>query len=195
MDKARAERARVHAAVSVASVAAAVAAVVAAGAAGPGADVEGARMETALASATQLLASHCVEIAELAGADHDQVAFAVEAAVDVQSPGDLLTLTAATAMALRGATTLRHRAQREARSRAAVAPYETKAGSYRADVWCTEGALLKRSRKGALHWKQVAGDINSKSQVIVKLKSKHIGGAFSKKKKGVVYGVYDDIPA
>lgn len=196
VDKARAERARVHAAVSVASVAAAVAAVASAGAAIPELeDMDGARMESALASATQLLASHCVEIAELAGADHDQVASAVEAAVDVRSPGDLLTLTAAAATALRGAAAMRHRAQREARSRAAVAPYE-KAGSCRsADVWCKEGALLKRSRRGALHWKQVAVYINKKSQVMVKLKSKHIGGAFSKKKKGVVYGVYDDIPA
>jgi len=40
----------------------------------------------------------------------------------------------------------------------------------------------------------VAVYINSKSQVIVKLKSKHIGGAFSKR-KGVMYGVYDDIRA
>ncbi|KAG2652811.1 hypothetical protein PVAP13_1NG381500 [Panicum virgatum] len=115
---------------------------------GAGAPSLRTRVETALASMTQLQASHCFEIAELAGADHDLVAFAVEAAVDVQSPSDLMTLTAATAMALRGATTLRHRAQREASSRAAVAPYETKAGSYRTDVWCTEGALLKRSRKG-----------------------------------------------
>ncbi|CAL4967911.1 unnamed protein product [Urochloa decumbens] len=206
VDKARAERARVHAAVSVASVAAAVAAVAAAAAGSgatalPGANYDAdeggaSRMEAALASATQLLASHCVEIAELAGADHDQVASAVEAAVDVRSPGDLLTLTAAAATALRGATAMRHRAQREARSRAAVAPYEKAgSGSYRADVWCKEGALLKRNRKGALHWKQVCVYINSKSQVMVKLKSKHIGGAFSKKKKGVVYGVYDDIPA
>ncbi|XP_066319090.1 VAN3-binding protein-like [Miscanthus floridulus] len=196
VDKARAERARVHAAVSVASMAAAVAAVAAGAAtAGPETDVDGARMESALASATQLLASHCVEIAELAGADHDQVASAVEAAVDVRSPGDLLTLTAAAATALRGAAAMRHRAQREARSRAAVAPYEKAGGSCRTDVWCKEGALLKRNRKGALHWKQVAAYINKKSQVIVKLKSKHIGGAFSKKKKGVVYGVYDDIPA
>ncbi|WVZ74343.1 LOW QUALITY PROTEIN: hypothetical protein U9M48_022539 [Paspalum notatum var. saurae] len=221
VDKARAERARVHAAVSVASVAAAVAAVTAGAASrDTDTDVDGARMETALASAAQLLASHCVEIAELAGADHDQVASAVEAAVDVRSPGDLLTLTAAAATALRGATAMRHRAQREARSRAAVAPYE-KTGSCRADAWCKEGALLKRNRKGklrsfsvlrharrfgleisrtvvsagALHWKQMAVYINKKSQVIVKLKSKHIGGAFSKKKKGVVYGVYDDIPA
>ncbi|XP_006648906.2 VAN3-binding protein-like [Oryza brachyantha] len=192
VDKARAERARVHAAVTVASVAAAVAAV-ASGAANPG-DLDDAKMDAALASATQLLASHCIEIAELAGADHDQVASAVEAAVDVRSPGDLMTLSAAAATALRGATALRLRAQREARSKAAVAPYE-KAGSCRGDVWCKEGTLLKRSRKGALHWKRVAVYINKKSQVIVKLKSKHIGGAFSKKKKSVVYGVHDDMPA
>ncbi|GJM86351.1 hypothetical protein PR202_ga02204 [Eleusine coracana subsp. coracana] len=198
-DKARAERARVHAAVSVASVAAAVAAV-ASGAASPEADFDGVRMETALASATQLLASHCIEIAELAGADHDQVASSVDAAVDVRSPGDLMTLTAAAATALRGATALRHRAQREARSKAAVAPYETKASSNgstcraAADIWCREGPLLKRNGKGALRWKQVAVYINRRSQVIAKLKSKHIGGAFSKKKKSVVYAVHDDIP-
>lgn len=105
VDKARSERARVHAAVSVASVAAAVAAV-AAGAVNPE-DLEDAKIDAALASATQLLASHCIEIAELAGADHDQVASAVEAAVDVRSPGDLMTLTAAAATALRGAAALR----------------------------------------------------------------------------------------
>jgi hypothetical protein len=96
-DKARAERARVHAAVSVASVAAAVAAVASGASNDTEADFEGVRMETALASATQLLASHCIEIAELAGADHGQVASAVDAAVDVRSPGDLMTLTAAAA--------------------------------------------------------------------------------------------------
>ncbi|KAF0922092.1 hypothetical protein E2562_024664 [Oryza meyeriana var. granulata] len=192
VDKARAERARVHAAVTVASVAAAVAAV-ASGATNPY-DLDDAKMDAALASATQLLASHCIEIAELAGADHDQVASAVEAAVDVRSPGDLMTLTAAAATALRGATALRLRAQREARSKAVVAPYE-KTGSCRGDIWCKEGTLLKRSRKGALHWKRVSVYINKKSQVVVKLKSNHIGGAFSKKKKSVVYGVHDDVPA
>jgi hypothetical protein len=96
--------------------------------------------------------------------------------------------------ALRGATALRLREQREARSKAAVAPYE-KAGSCRPDIWCKEGTLLKRSRKGALRWKRVSVYINKRSQVIVKLKSKHVGGAFSKKKRSVVYGVQDDTPA
>ncbi|KAM0920672.1 hypothetical protein ACQ4PT_007360 [Festuca glaucescens] len=191
VDKARAERARAHAAVSVASVAAAVAAL-AAGAVSPE-DPEDAKMDAALASATQLLASHCIEFAELAGADHDQVASAVEGAVEVRSPGDLMTLTAAAATALRGATALRLREQRETRSKAAVAPYE-KAGSCRADIWCKEGTLLKRGRKGALRWKRVSVYINKRSQVIVKLKSKHVGDAFSKKKRSVVYGVHDDTP-
>lgn len=79
-----------------------------------------------------------------------------------------------------------------------MAPYETKAGNGNCratDIWCKEGALLKRNRKGALRLKQVSVYINRKSQVIAKIKSKHIGGAFSKKKKSVVYGVYDDMPA
>ncbi|KAG8071704.1 hypothetical protein GUJ93_ZPchr0006g42339 [Zizania palustris] len=216
VDKARAERARAHAAVTVASVAAAVAGMVS-GSVKPD-DLEDAKMNAALASATQLLASHCIETAELAGADHDQVASAVEAAVELRSPGDLMTLTAAAATgqqlhtvasanseqstsatsdnvaALRGATALRLRAQRETRSKAAVAPYE-KDGGCRADIWWKEGTLLERNRKGALHRKRVAVYIDKKSQVIVRLKSKHIGGAFSKKKKSVVYGVHDDVPA
>lgn len=78
-----------------------------------------------------------------------------------------------------------------------MAPFDksSSCGGRAADIWCKEGTLLKRSRKGALHWKRVAVYVNKRSQVIVKLKSKHIGGAFSKKKRSVVYGVYDDVPA
>jgi hypothetical protein len=55
------------------------------------------KLDVAMASATQLLASYCVEMAELAGADHDRVASTVKSAVDIQTPGDLMTLTAAAA--------------------------------------------------------------------------------------------------
>jgi hypothetical protein len=54
-------------------------------------------MSMALASAAELLASHCIELSESAGADHDCVASVVRSAVDIQSPGDLMTLTAAAA--------------------------------------------------------------------------------------------------
>jgi hypothetical protein len=92
-EKQRADKAHVHAMVSVARVAAAVAAPTT-----TSSDTQAAtKMATAMASATELLASHCVEAAQHAGARHDQVAAAVQAAVGVRSPGDLMTLTAAAA--------------------------------------------------------------------------------------------------
>lgn len=92
-ERARAEKARIHAAVSVAGVASAVAAL----AASVSLENESSKMSSVLASATELLASHCIEIAEQAGAEHDLVASAVRSAVDVRTPGDLMTLTAAAA--------------------------------------------------------------------------------------------------
>ncbi|URE29899.1 Plant pleckstrin region [Musa troglodytarum] len=177
-EKARAEKARIHALVSVAGVAAAVAAVAAASNSGD----QTSKMSAAMASATEILASHCVEIAEQTGADHELVAAAIRSAVDVKTAGDLMTLTAAAATALRGAAALKSRLQREARNNAAVIPYE-KSRCSSPDIWCKEGELLKRTGKGTVHWKRVSIYINRKSQVIVKLKSKHIGGALSKKKK------------
>ncbi|XP_077235407.1 auxin canalization protein (DUF828) [Tasmannia lanceolata] len=204
-ERARIDNACVHAAVSVAGVAAAVAAVAAAA----NSEHPSSKMGMAMASATELLASHCMEIAEITGADHEQVASAVRSAVDVRSAGDLMTLTAAAATALRGAATLKARACKEPRKNAAIIPYHKGIGAtcrlvcpsemeanYRgsSDVPCAEGELLKRTSKGLLHWKKVSIYMSKTSQVIIKLKSKHVGGAFSKKRKSVVYGVCDEIP-
>ncbi|KAG0488626.1 hypothetical protein HPP92_007437 [Vanilla planifolia] len=212
----RAEKARIHAAVSVAGVAAAIASASAC----VSLENPESKMDAALASATQLLASHCVEIAEMTGARHLQLAEAVRSAVNVRTSGDLLTLTAAAATglkhiselllshanakvdpeiiiftALRGAVTLKQRVQRETRNKsAAVLPYE-KASFGIPEIWCKEGELLTRNRKGILQSKWVSLYINKKSQLIVKVKSKHIGGALSKRKKSVVYGVDDEAPA
>ncbi|THU55218.1 hypothetical protein C4D60_Mb11t04260 [Musa balbisiana] len=153
-EKARAEKARVHAAVSVAGVAAAVAAITAASTS----ENQPSKMSAAMASATEILASHCVEIAEQAGAGHQHVASAIRSAVDVKTAGDLMTLTAAAATALRAAAALKSRLQREARNDAAVIPYE-KGHRGNPDTWRKEGELLKRTGKG------------------------------------IVYGVYDGIPA
>lgn len=92
-DRARVENAHVHSALSVAGLASALAAVAAAENSGG----SGTKMSMALASATQLLASHCIELAEIAGADHDCVASVVGSAVEIRSPGDLMTLVAAAA--------------------------------------------------------------------------------------------------
>lgn len=93
-DRARVENARVLSAVSIAGLAAALASVAATENSSTG---SGSKMSAALASATELLASHCIEVAEAAGADHDRVASVVRSAVDIQSPGDLMTLTASAA--------------------------------------------------------------------------------------------------
>lgn len=92
-DKARVENAHLHSALSVAGLAAALAAIVAT----ENEKSSGTKMSTALASATELLASYCIEMAESAGAGHDRVASVVKSAVDIQNPSDLVTLTAAAA--------------------------------------------------------------------------------------------------
>lgn len=93
-DRARVENARAHSAVSIAGLASAVAAVAATEYPGGGSC---SKLDVALAAATQLLASYCVEMAELAGADCERVASTVSSAVDIRTPGDLMTLTAAAA--------------------------------------------------------------------------------------------------
>lgn len=115
--------------VSVARVSAAVAAVTAA----TSFDNQNSKIAAAMASATELLASHCAEVAQIAGAGHEQVSSAVRSVVDVASPGDLITLTAAAATALRGAATLNKRVQLETRSNASVLPCE-KAPSWSPDI-------------------------------------------------------------
>ncbi|KAI9401697.1 hypothetical protein POPTR_001G156700v4 [Populus trichocarpa] len=200
-DKARTENAHMHSAVSIAGLAAALAAVTAAG----NSSGSSSKMNMALASATELLASHCIELAESAGADHDRMASVVRSAVDIQSPGDLMTLTAAAATALRGEATLKARLPKEARRNAAISPYDR--GVANTPYWTSlngpleergppcVGELLQHTKKGALRWKHVTVYINKKSQVLIKIKSKHVGGALSKKHKGVVYGVCDETTA
>lgn len=93
-DKARVERAHVHSAVSIAALAAGLASVTSEESCSKGSSF---MMPLALASATELLASHCIEMAEQAGADRECVAAAVRSSIDIHSPGDLTTLTAAAA--------------------------------------------------------------------------------------------------
>ena len=92
-DKARVENARMHAALSVAGLAIALAAVAAA----ENSKNPGSKMSSAMASATELLASYFIEVAELAGVDHERVASVVRSAVDIRSLSDIVTLTAAAA--------------------------------------------------------------------------------------------------
>ncbi|XVE97567.1 hypothetical protein REPUB_Repub03eG0030600 [Reevesia pubescens] len=198
----RTHNAQLHAAVSVAGVAAAVAALAASNAMLPEIATTcpktSSKVSTAIASAAALVASHCIEIAEDMGADYDQILAVVNSAMNARTNGDIMTLTAGAATALRGAATLRAKLQKTMTF--AVGEEKGEAGnelniSTALNFVATGGELLKRTRKGALHWKQVSFYINSNWQVVVKLKSKHMAGTYTKKKKCVISGVHNDIPA
>eukprot|EP01018_Ginkgo_biloba_P033882 Gb_14376 [translate_table: standard] len=204
----RAHNAEVHAAMSVGGVAAAVAAITAATA------TNGAsKTSMAVASAAALVAAQCAEIAVCMGADRQQMASVISSAVNVKTPGDIMTLTAGAATALRGVAALQARAMKDIWNNAAVIPYEK--GSNPSvgfsgelvpgdsdselcsqDMLARGCELLKRTRKGDLHWKMVFvyiknGEVSKQSAkhpaVVVKLKSKHMGG--------IVFDVYKDMPA
>ncbi|KAL6623464.1 hypothetical protein ACP70R_033343 [Stipagrostis hirtigluma subsp. patula] len=244
-EETRAHNAQVHAAVSVAAVAAAVAAVAASTAAassGPSSkDDRAARTDMAVASAATLVAAQCVEAAEALGAEREHLAAAVGSAVNVRTPGDVVTITAAAATALRGAATLKARALKEVWNVAAVIPVEKASmagggggqhhhgrkhsGHYQLRELdssnsssscsgelvlveennflgiCTQELLargtelLKRTRKGALHWKVVSVYIHRTGMVMLKMKSRHVGGTITKKKKSVVVDVCRDVAA
>nr|XP_043627510.1 VAN3-binding protein [Erigeron canadensis] len=201
----RTHNAQLHAAISVAGVAAAVAALTATSATSTKSPTNNreqtARSKTsnAIASAAALVASHCIEIAEDLGADHEQILSAVNSATIARTNGDIMTLTAGAATALRGAATLRARQQKGATTMALTEEQveEGKEINVMAALNFVSkgGELLKLTRKGDLHWKQVSFKVNTKWQVVAKLKSKHMAGTFTKKKKFVISGVYPDVLA
>ncbi|KAK6161855.1 hypothetical protein DH2020_001696 [Rehmannia glutinosa] len=202
----RAHNAQLHAAVSVAGVAAVVAALAASSVTSPEKSITKHKKSskitsTAIASAAALVASHCIEIAEDMGADHEHILSVVNSAINARTNGDVMTLTAGAATALRGAATLRARLQNEHGAANITLTEENVRNIKDSNIslalnFVSKGAeLLKRTRKGDLHWKQVSVNINSNWQVVAKMKSKHMGGTFTKKKKFVVSGVYSDIPA
>ncbi|XP_022758281.1 VAN3-binding protein-like [Durio zibethinus] len=208
---------------AVASAIAAIAAATVASSSTLGKNEQSTKTNMAVASAATLVAAQCVEAAEAMGAERDHLASVVSSAVNVRSHDDILTLTAAAATALRGAATLKARALKEVWNIAPVLPAEKtiSAGfcangnnghsnrNYSGELApgedflaaCSQellakgSELLKRTRKGDLHWKVVSVYMKKTGQVILKMKSKHVAGTFTKKKKNVVLEVCKDMPA
>ncbi|CAI0448804.1 unnamed protein product [Linum tenue] len=219
-EETRAHNAQLHAAVSVAAVASAVAAIAAATSAESGRNEQLAKTDMAMASAATLVAAQCVEAAEAMGAEREHLASVVSSAVNVHSHDDITTLTAAAATALRGAATLKARALKDVLNVAAVIPIEKGIGicgvgngggnprrNYSGEIcpaadsfvgaeFLARGTeLLKRTRKGDLHWKVVSVYIHRTGQVMLKMKSRHVAGTITKKKKNVVLEVHKELPA
>lgn len=176
----RAHNAQLHAAVSVAGVAAAVAALAASSATPPqkssSKNKKTSKTSTSMASAAALVASHCIEIAEDMGADHDHILSVVNSAINARTNGDVMTLTAGAAtgnldpkitimlflieilmssiLALRGAATLKARLHKEHGGAAIALTEENFWDGKESNVSLAlsfvakGGELLKRTRKG-----------------------------------------------
>ncbi|CAM0880542.1 unnamed protein product [Alopecurus aequalis] len=208
--EARSRNAQAYAATSVAGVAAAVAALVAGAvfSSSPPAPQRGpkngngagdAKTAAAIASAAALVASHCVEMAQTMGASHEQILGSIHSAVNAQTSGDIMALTAGAATALRGATMLRARLHKEIQA-TALPPGDNAGRASERDISplifvSRGGELLKRTRQGILHWKLVTAYIDANFQVIIKMKSAHMAGTFIKTKQCVVLGVRSDVSA
>ncbi|CAL4952554.1 unnamed protein product [Urochloa decumbens] len=206
--EARSRNAQAYAATSVAGVAAAVAALVAGAVfsapppeqrpknGGGGGASGGTKTAAAVASAAALVASHCVEMAQAIGASHDQILAAIHSAVNAQTSGDVLALTAGAATALRGAAMLRARLHKEIQATALPGDGREPERDISPLVFISRGGeLLKRTRQGILHWKLVTVYINSSFQVVLKMQSAHMAGTFIKTKKCVILDVCSEIPA
>ncbi|XP_056849121.1 VAN3-binding protein-like [Raphanus sativus] len=188
----RARNAEIHAAVSVAGVAAAVAANSASKAAAASEHtVKSTAVAAAVESAASLIASQCIEMAGEIGAGYNQIETAVSSETNARTNGEVVALTASAAteiLTLRGAA--RARMERSNNENKAML-YATKENVEREErnvfgamTFVSRGEeLLKRTCKGDLHWKQVSFNINSTWQVVLKMKSKHVGGTFKKTKK------------
>ncbi|KAL4296269.1 hypothetical protein GQ457_12G003680 [Hibiscus cannabinus] len=219
-EETRAHNAQLHAAISVAGVAAAVAAIAAATAASSVKDEPMTKTDMAVASAATLVAAQCVEAAEAMGAEREHLASVISSAVNVRTAEDIMTLSAGAATALRGAAILKARALKEVWNIAAVIPMDKGGGNANGSNGSSNGGfsgellpdenflgicsrellakgceLLKRTRKGDLHWKIVSVYINRMNQVILKMKSRHVAGTITKKKKNVIMEVIKDMPA
>ncbi|KAL0389466.1 UNVERIFIED_CONTAM: VAN3-binding protein [Sesamum calycinum] len=202
---------------AIAAIAAATAA-----ASAKGKDEQMMKTDMAVASAATLVAAQCVEAAETMGADRDHLMSAISSAVNVRSHGDISTLTAAAATALRGVATLKARALKEVWNVAAAIPIEkglslgtgNNSSSSNSSGYCEEmvpeenflaacnqemlargSELLKRTRKGDLHWKIVSVYVHRSGNLMLKMKSKHVVNTITKKKKNVVVDVCKDVPA
>ncbi|KAL0718946.1 hypothetical protein Bca4012_068269 [Brassica carinata] len=190
-----------------------------------GKDEQMAKTDMAVASAATLVAAQCVEAAEVMGAERDYVASVVSSAVNVRSAGDIMTLTAGASTALRGVARATKEVWNIASvipmdkginhggfsnvdrnvNGSNGSSSSSHSGEFLAEdnflghcsrEWLARGCqLLKRTRKGDLHWKIVSVYINRLNQVMLKMKSRHVGRTFSNKKKYVVMEVIKNVPA
>ncbi|KAJ0701132.1 putative VAN3-binding protein [Helianthus annuus] len=189
-EKARLQRAEVHAAISVASVAAALAAE---NSNYSGSNSTTASKEAAVASAAALVAAHCAKTAEAMGAKKQQISNAMSSAMSATSTSDILTLTAAASTSLRGASTLKTRSgcKNMLNSNAPVMPVEEYTDHEFDFEQCRlilrKGTELTiRTSDGRCMMRSVSVFLNHEGKVILRTRKSSLMNAFTSKTECVV---------
>ncbi|XP_058086133.1 VAN3-binding protein-like [Magnolia sinica] len=185
----RKEEMRIHAAISVAGVAAALASLSSKSALGNTAD----KKKLAIAAAAALVAAQCADVAELMGAHHQHVSSIIRSAVSVATPTDILALTAAAATSLEGAPIGRGRLAKGKRRQPTIScEYSKEFDFTRNKEILAEGTELPTSinnRKTKLKIVHVYAKL---SLVIARVRTKHVGGAFTTFKDYTILEVADE---
>ncbi|KAK6937562.1 VAN3-binding protein-like, auxin canalization domain, partial [Dillenia turbinata] len=202
----RTHNAQIHAAISVAGVAAAVAAIAAATAASSGSakDDQMAKTDMAVASAATLVAAQCVEAAEAMGAEREQLALRGAATLKARTMKEVRNIASVIPVE-KGLGTVADvnidHCNPKSSSSDEVGPGDNVFGICSLELLARGCELLKRTRKGKseslgdLHWKIVSVYIHRTGEVMLKMKSRHVGGTITKKKKNIVLEVHKDMPA
>ncbi|KAF6156380.1 hypothetical protein GIB67_031501 [Kingdonia uniflora] len=194
-DEDRLHKAEVHAAVSVAGVAAALAAVAAEN------NTNGISKATAaVASAAALVAEQCALVAESIGANRRHLSTVIGSAMTSGCATEILTLTAAAATSLRGASTLRSRPGGRERVfndwNAPVLPIKDK---YDFDFDKCRSLLAKGSdlsvklSNGKSKYRSVSIIQNNEAKVVLKIRKIKKFVAFASTKQSVVLNLHTEL--
>ncbi|XP_022863124.1 VAN3-binding protein-like [Olea europaea var. sylvestris] len=193
----RLQKAEIHAAVSVAGVAAALAALAA----------ENSKLEntitakdSAMASAAALVAAQCAKVAEAMGAKREQLSSVIGSAMNGTSASEILTLTAAAATSLKGASTLKARSgyKNKLNESAPVLPLEDNKESdfdfEKCKCILSKGTELNiETTDGRYLFRSVAATLNSEAKVILKIRNPNVLNAFTRPKESIVLDLHTEL--
>ncbi|XP_073158302.1 uncharacterized protein [Henckelia pumila] len=193
----RLQKAEVHAALSVAGVAAALAAIATENSRNY---IENTTKESAVASATALVAAQCAKVAEAMGAKREQISSVINSAISSTSASEIVTLTAAAATSIRGSDTLKARSGYNNRlnESSPVLPLEDNHDRDFNFEKCrsilAKGAELKvEGTDGRYTMQSVVVILNNEAKVIIKTKKPNMLNVFARQKESVVLDLHTEL--